>query len=91
MAGFEVTTEGGALAMGKSIRGLSETEAARKACSAIKEMCKDLGIPERLRDVGATEEMLPQMAKACAESGYNKWNPRFTTERDFRELFEKAY
>jgi alcohol dehydrogenase len=78
-------------AMGENVQGLSETEAARKACSAIRAMCKDLGIPERLRDVGATEGMLPQMAKVCAESGYNKWNPRFTTERDFRELFQTAF
>jgi alcohol dehydrogenase len=80
-----------AAAMGENIHGLTETEAARKACQAISSMCKDLGIPDRLRDVGATEEMLPQMAKLSANAGYNKWNPRFTTERDFMALFEKAY
>jgi alcohol dehydrogenase len=54
-------------------------------------MCKDTGIPDRLRDVGATEKMLPEMAKLSFGAGYNKWNPRYTTERDFMELFEKAY
>ena len=80
-----------ALAMGENVQGLSENEAAKKACSAIKAMCKDLGIPEHLRDVGVTEAMLPQMAKVCAESGYNKWNPRFSTERDFSDLFHAAF
>lgn len=80
-----------ALAMGENVQGLSELEAARKTCCAIKAMCKDLGIPERLRDVGATEDMLPKMAKTCAESGYNKWNPRFSTERDFIGLFQAAF
>ena len=80
-----------AVAMGENIQGLTETEAARKAYNAIKSMCKDTGIPDRLRDVGATEAMLPEMAKLSAKAGYNKWNPRYTTERDFMELFEKAY
>jgi alcohol dehydrogenase len=80
-----------AVAMGENIHGLTETEAAKKAYNAIKAMCRDLGIPDRLRDVGATEEMLPKMAKLSANAGYNKWNPRYTTERDFMELFAKAY
>jgi alcohol dehydrogenase len=80
-----------AIAMGEDIHGLTEIEAARKAYNAIKSMCRDAGIPDRLRDVGATEAMLPEMAKLSAQAGYNKWNPRFTTERDFMELFAKAY
>ena len=80
-----------AIAMGEDIHGLTEMEAARKAYNAIKSMCRDAGIPDRLRDVGATEAMLPEMAKLSAQAGYNKWNPRFTTERDFMELFAKAY
>jgi len=80
-----------ALAMGEDIRGLTEIEAARKASHAIRLMCHDLGIPDRLRDVGATEAMLPEMAKLSIKAGYNKWNPRFTTEHDFMELFQKAY
>ena len=80
-----------AIAMGEDIRGLTEIEAARKAYNAIKSMCRDAGIPDRLRDVGATEAMLPEMAKLSAQAGYNKWNPRYTTEREFMELFAKAY
>ncbi len=80
-----------AVAMGENVQGLTEMEAARKGYEAIKCMCSDLGIPARLRDVGATEEMLPEMAKLSFKAGYNKWNPRFTSERDFMELFQKAY
>ena len=80
-----------AVAMGESIHGLTEMEAARKGFDAIKAMCRDLGIPDRLRDVGATEEMLPEMAKLSFGAGYNKWNPRYTSEKDFLELFQKAF
>jgi alcohol dehydrogenase len=80
-----------AIAMGEDIRGLTEMEAARKAVDAVKGMCRDLGIPDRLRDVGATEEMLPKLARLSADAGYNKWNPRYTTYEDFLDLFKKAY
>jgi len=80
-----------AVAMGEDIRGLTEMEAARKAVDAVKRMCKDLGVPDRLRDVGATEDMLPKMARLSADAGYNKWNPRYTTYEDFLDLFRKAY
>ncbi len=80
-----------AVAMGEDIRGLTEMEAARKGVEAVKGMCRDLGIPDRLRDVGATEEMLPKMARLSADAGYNKWNPRYTTYEDFLNLFQRAY
>lgn len=80
-----------AISMGENIQGLTELEAARKAYNAIKSMCKDLGIPDRLRDIGATEDMLPEMAKLSFNAGYNKWNPRYTTEREFLNLFQNAY
>jgi alcohol dehydrogenase len=80
-----------AVAMGENIAGLTEMEAAQKAFEAIKSMCRDLGIPDRLRDIGATEEMLPEMAELSFNAGYNKWNPRYTTHEDFLDLFNKAY
>jgi len=80
-----------AVSMGENIQGLTEMEAAKKGFNAIKSMCLDLGIPDRLRDIGATEEMLPQMAKLSFDAGYNKWNPRYTTYEDFLALFKRAY
>ena len=80
-----------AVAMGEDIRGLTEMDAGRKAVEAVKGMCRDLGIPARLRDVGATEDMLPKMARLSADAGYNKWNPRYTTYEDFLNLFQRAY
>ena len=80
-----------AAVMGEDVKGLNELEAARKAVDAIKTMCSDLGIPSRLRDIGAKEEMLAEMAELSVKAGYNKWNPRFTTQNDFVELFRKIY
>lgn len=80
-----------ALAMGENIQGLTELEAANKAIDAIKRLCRDLGIPEKLRDIKATEDKLPEMAKLCVEANYNRWNPRHSTYNDFLTLFQKAY
>lgn len=80
-----------AMAMGENIQGLTELEAANKAIDAIKRLCRDLGIPEKLRDIKATEDKLPEMAKLCVEANYNRWNPRHSTYNDFLTLFQKAY
>jgi len=80
-----------AAAMGESISGLSNLEAGRKTIAAIKDLCKDLNIPERLRDIGVYKDRIPEMASLAFEADYNRWNPRYTTADDFRSLFEKAF
>jgi len=80
-----------AIAMGRPVQQLPVLDAAQRAVEAIKDMCQDLGIPARLRDVGATPESFDEMAKQCLAANYNRWNPRQTTEADFRLLFEQAY
>jgi alcohol dehydrogenase len=80
-----------ARAMGEKVQGLTELEAAYRAIDAIKRLCRDLGIPEKLREIKATEDKLPEMAKLCVEANYNRWNPRHSTYDDFLNLFRKAF
>lgn len=80
-----------ARAMGYHVDGLSTLDAARKAVTAIRELCADLNVPSRLRDAGVTTERHEEMAKLCTEANYNRWNPRHTTTADFLELFQKAH
>ena len=80
-----------ALAMGDDISGLSSMEAGEKAVKAIWKLCKDIGIPEKLRDIGVEKEKLPEIARRCFEANYNRWNPRYTEENDFLALLEKAW
>lgn len=80
-----------ALAMGENIYGLTALEAGGKAIEAIKKLCKDLNIPEKLRDIGGTEDRIPEMARLAFEADYNRWNPRYTTYEDFVDLFQKAF
>ena len=80
-----------AVAMGENISNLSTMEAGEKGVEAIKKLCHDLHIPQRLRDIGVQKEKLPEMARLCFEANYNRWNPRYTTEEDFLVLLEKAF
>jgi alcohol dehydrogenase len=77
--------------MGETVRGLTTLEAGRKAIEAIKRLCRDIGIPEKLRDIGVIEDKIPEMARLAFEANYNRWNPRYTTYEDFLALFEEAY
>ncbi|OZI75108.1 alcohol dehydrogenase [Bordetella genomosp. 12] len=80
-----------AAAMDRPVRGLAEMDAALAAVAAIEALCRDLGIPSRLRDVGATEDKFDEMAELCTQANYNRWNPRTTSTADFRALFAEAF
>lgn len=80
-----------AQAMDQSIKDLSEQDAAFQAVIAIEQMCADLDIPKRLRDVGATPALFDEMANLCTQANYNRWNPRQTSTEEFRALFDQAY
>ncbi|MDO4268993.1 MAG: iron-containing alcohol dehydrogenase [Eubacteriales bacterium] len=56
----------------------------------IRKLNKDLGIPERLSDVGVTEDLIPAMAKDAAVHPNVQANPRQSTEKDIIELYKKA-
>ena len=52
-----------AKAMGEITEGLSTMDAARKAIAAIRQLSSQVGIPERLRDLGVKEEDFAVMAE----------------------------
>lgn len=80
-----------AVAMDRPVRGLAQMDAANAAIDAIESLCRDLAIPARLRDVGATEDKFDEIAELCTQANYNRWNPRTTTTADFRALFAEAF
>jgi len=51
-----------------------------------------IGIPRRLRDLGATRDQLPQFAeKAFAIKRLMGTNPRKPTQEDLLEILNQAY
>lgn len=77
--------------MGIDTAGMSRLDAGRAALQALRDLCADLDVPSRLRDVGVTEDKIESMARQSFKSDYNRWNPRYTTEKEFVALFTKAF
>jgi len=80
-----------AQAMGCASSQDDEVSAGQAAVQAIAALCRDVGIPDGLRAVGATTEDFDAMASDCIKADYSRWNPRSTSHGDFVELFHAAY
>jgi len=79
-----------AKAMGENIDGLTEKEAAYAAISAVEKLNRDLRIPT-LKEIGVQFDDLPELAKRSAVNVSVDSNPRVATEKDFLDIFLKAY
>jgi alcohol dehydrogenase len=76
--------------MGLDVQGMNDDEAGKRLVERVQELNEDIGIPMLLKGIQARSEDVREMAKVCAETPYNQWNPRYTEEEDFRQIFEMA-
>lgn len=72
-------------------KGLNTRSLARQAVSAVEELCSDIGIPNRLRDIGVKEDLLPVVAREALKSVQLKFNARGASETDILALLQKAF
>lgn len=79
-----------AAALGVDTRTMSTDEAAYTAITAVEKLRADVGIPRRLRDVGARDDMIPTMAAKAMEDGCRLNNPRPCTLQDMDALYRAA-
>ncbi|GIX03346.1 MAG: alcohol dehydrogenase [Planctomycetaceae bacterium] len=78
--------------MGEQVAGQTYESAAEKAVTAVEKLCRDVGIPQRLRDLGVQREQLPSLAhRAFQITRLMLLNPRQPTEQDLLEILEAAY
>lgn len=81
-----------AAAMGEPIVGLSPREAVSRGIRAMGDLIEKVGLPKRLRDIGATADRIPAMAKAAFKEKRLLGNtPRQLTEEDIRKIFEASF
>lgn len=72
--------------------GATARQLAEGAIQAVHQLNLDLGLPTRLRDVGVTEPMIPQMAHFAYTIDLNWWtNPRSVNEQVMEQLYRAAY
>jgi alcohol dehydrogenase class IV len=56
-----------AAALGVDVEGMSETEAAEAAATAVEALVDDLGLPRRLRDVGVGQDRFEEIAQGVLQ------------------------
>lgn len=79
-------------AMGINVDGMEPIEAARAAVQGVKDLKKDIGLTERLKDLGVPddkEKLMPTVELAGADSQIS-YNPRYAEEEDILNLYLKA-
>ncbi len=77
-------------AMGEDIFGLTTMEAARLAPKAVRELSKDVGIPETFSEIGVTYEHLDAMIEDTFKSGNVVINPVKVNRDDIRGIYKRA-
>ncbi|MED0668342.1 iron-containing alcohol dehydrogenase [Bacillus badius] len=80
-----------AQAMGISVEGLSDKEAADQAVAAVRELSQSINIPS-LEEAGVKREQFEQLAEATLNEEISIMvNPRDVTEQEVVKLLELAY
>lgn len=81
--------------MGEEVSGLSADDAARKAIEAVRKLngtLNEMGaLPLRLREVGVSEDGLPEIAEATVMDGTSFYNPREVVAEEILEHLKNAY
>jgi alcohol dehydrogenase class IV len=76
----------------EDVAGRKEKAAAELAITAIERLKADIGIPQRLRDLGVTDDQLPVFAeKAFAVKRILRVNPRPVTAKDLEAILRTAW
>ena len=79
-------------AMGIDVRGKTSLEAAVDVVKAVRNLKKEIGLTEGLKDFNVPEhpDQLSQLVELAAGDGQISYNPRYLEEADILELFLKA-
>ncbi|MCM0759238.1 iron-containing alcohol dehydrogenase [Sporomusa sphaeroides DSM 2875] len=80
-----------AKAMGKNVTGLSSTDAAAAALTAIRELSADIGIPAGLKDLkGFKESDIPTLAVNALKDVCGLSNPKQATQEEIEAIYRAA-
>lgn len=81
-----------AKAMGvEGTENMSQEEYRKAAVDAVKQLSKDVGIPEKLHEIGVKEEDLQALAESAFADVCTGGNPRPCTVESILELYKTAF
>lgn len=78
--------------MGENVDGLSLPDKARRAVEAVRKLSIDVGIPQRLRDIGMKKEDIETAADILfSQPGYIARNPRQCSREEAIKIYESVW
>ena len=81
-----------ARAMGvKGVDDMSQDEYRKAAIDAVKQLSKDVGIPEKLHMIGVKQEDLVALSQDALKDVCTGGNPRECTAEDILAIYETAF
>lgn len=80
-----------ALAMGVDAAGLAPADYKKAAVDAVRRLSLDIGIPQKLHEIGVEEADLPALAQAAFDDVCTPGNPRKATLAEILALYQKAF
>ena len=78
-------------AFGLDMTNTTDEEAVDKVVEAVRELSIKLNIPQTLREIGISYEMIPTLAKQAINDACTPGNPREVTVEDIIDIYEAAY
>ncbi|MGI8424524.1 MAG: iron-containing alcohol dehydrogenase [Chloroflexota bacterium] len=79
-------------AMGEPVEGLSDRDAAQLGVDAVRQLCKDVGLPAGLRDAGVPEDALEGFVEgALSAQRLITNNPRVPTADAVLRIYRESY
>lgn len=78
-------------AMGIDTTGMSQTEYRAAAVNAVKQLSKDVGIPEKLHEIGVKEEDLQALSESAFADVCTGGNPRPCTVESILGIYKTAF
>ncbi|MBI3621591.1 MAG: iron-containing alcohol dehydrogenase [Nitrospirae bacterium] len=80
-----------AVAMGESVEGLTQQEAAEQAISAVQWLLLDIGLPATFDKLGVANDAIPELARQAAQDFFLRTNPRTLTRGEIEQLYHQAF
>jgi alcohol dehydrogenase class IV len=78
--------------LGEDVTDLDDQEAAKRAITIVEDMKREIGIPERIRDLGGRREQLPGFAEKSFAIQRLRWvNPRESNQADLLNILDTAF
>ena len=77
--------------LGADCAGCTPEQSAREAIEMVRRLRLEIGVPDRIREIGGTPEHLPQLASKSFEiKRLMTINPRTPSEADLLEILQTA-